>query len=239
MTHVRILVPVVLSSSLPGPDEILEVYAPLRRPDLTLSCRMIESGPMSIVGRTEEAEAVPGLIALAAEAEADGVDAVVIDCMGDPGVDVLREIVSVPVLGPARTSMTVAANIGHRFSILTVLERSRPLVEEQVERAGLSGRLASVRVVDLPVLDIESNPDKTFEKLMAQAEPAARDDRADVIIPGCTGYVGLAQSIERELHARGLLAIVLDPMPLTIRMAAVLADSGHGHPGSAYMSPGV
>ncbi|NIA24921.1 MAG: hydrogenase expression protein HupH [Gammaproteobacteria bacterium] len=238
MTHIRILVPVVPSDSLPGPDEILEIYAPLRRPDLVISCRMIERGPMSIEGRKEEAEAVPGLITLAVEAEADGVDAVVIDCMGDPGVDVLREIVSIPVLGPARTSMTVAANIGHRFSILTVLERSRPLVDEQVERAGLSGRLASVRVVDLPVLEIESHPDETFEKLMAQAERAARDDRADVIIPGCTGYVGLAESIEQELHARGLLATVLDPMPLTIRMAAVLAESGHSHPKSAYMAPG-
>lgn len=238
MTHVRILVPVIASDSLPGPGEILEIYAPLCGPDLMISYRMIESGPMSIEGRKEESEAVPGLLILAAKAEADGVDAVVIDCMGDPGVDVLREIVSIPVLGPARTSMTVAANIGHRFSILTVLERSRPLAEEQVERAGLIGRLASVRVVDLPVLEIESNPDHTFEKLMAQAELAVRDDRADVIIPGCTGYVGLAESIERELHARSLFATVIDPMPLTIRMAAVLAESGHSHPRSAYMAPG-
>jgi len=239
MTHVRILVPVVSSKSLPGPEEILEIYAPISGPDLMLSCEMVESGPMSIEGRKEEAEAVSGLIVLAAKAEADGVDAVVVDCMGDPGVDVLREIVSIPVLGPARTSMTVAANIGHRFSILTVLERSRPLAEEQVEQAGLSGRLASVRVVDLPVLEIESNPDDTFEKLFAQAELAARDDRADVIIPGCTGYVGLAESIEKELHARGLFAIVIDPMPLTIRIAAALAESGHSHPRSAYMAPGM
>ncbi len=150
MTHIRILVPVVPSDALPGPDEVLEIYAPLHRPDLMISCRMIENGPKSIEGRKEEAEAVSGLITLAVEAEADGADGLVIDCMGDPGVEVLREIASIPVLGPARTSMTVAANIGHRFSILTVLERSRPLVEEQVERAGLAGRLASVRVVDLP-----------------------------------------------------------------------------------------
>jgi len=238
MTHVRILVPVVSSDSLPGPKEILEIYAPICGPDLTLSCEMVESGPTSIEGRTEEAEAVPGLIALAIKAEADGVDAVVIDCMGDPGVDVLREVVSIPVLGPARTSMTVAANIGHRFSVLTVLERSRPLVAEQVEQAGLSGRLASVRIVDLPVLEIESNPGQTFERLFAQAEIAADDDHADVIIPGCTGYVGLAESIEKGLHARGLFATVIDPMPLTIRMAAALVESGHSHPRNVYMAHG-
>ncbi len=238
MVHVRILVPVVPSDSNPNPGEILDEYASLQSPDLVISCRMIESGPTSIEGRREEAEVVPELITLAIEAQADGVDAVVIDCMGDPGVDVLREIVSIPVLGPALTSMTVAANIGHRFSILTVLERSRPLVDEQIMKAGLSGRLASVRVVDLPVLKIESDPAKTLELLLAQAELAAREDHADAIIPGCTGYVGLAGSIEEGLHARGLLATVLDPMPLTVRMAATIVESGHGHPRSAYMSSG-
>lgn len=238
MIEIRILVPVVASEMLPGPDEIVETYAGLERPGVRISCAMIETGPASIEGRTEEARAVPGLIELARAAEAEGVDALVVDCMGDPGVDVLREVVSIPVLGPAQTSMHVAANLGHRFSILTVLERSRPVVEEQVHKAGLGSKLASVRVVDLPVLEIESDSDRTLQMLIERAEQAAREDRADMIIPGCTGYVGLAARIEEALARRGLAARVLDPMPLTIRTAVALVEGGHSHSKTAYMPPG-
>ena len=73
-------------------------FRALERPGLTISHVEIETGPASIECEYDEALAVPGTIAKIVEAERDGCDAVVIDCMGDPGLASGRECVSIPVL---------------------------------------------------------------------------------------------------------------------------------------------
>ena len=42
-------------------------------------------------------------------AEAEGMDAVIIDCMADPGLDPARELASIPIIGPAQAAMHLAA----------------------------------------------------------------------------------------------------------------------------------
>ncbi len=51
--------------------------------------------------------------------------------MGDPGLGGARECVSIPVLGPMQTAMGVAAMMGHKFSVVTVLDRIVPMIETQ------------------------------------------------------------------------------------------------------------
>ncbi|MCP4321048.1 MAG: hydrogenase expression protein HupH, partial [Alteromonadales bacterium] len=40
----------------------------------------------------------------AIKAERAGADAIIIDCMGDPGLNACREAVSIPVIGPCQTA---------------------------------------------------------------------------------------------------------------------------------------
>ena len=64
----------------------------------------------------------------------DGAAAVVIDCMGDPGLVPARESVGTLVLGPCQTSMHVAALLGHRFSVVTVLDHLAVIFEDLASR---------------------------------------------------------------------------------------------------------
>jgi len=61
-------------------------------------------GPSLVRSLHEAALAAPGTVSRIAEAEGEGVDAVISDCMTDPGVEAAREVVSIPVIGPAGTS---------------------------------------------------------------------------------------------------------------------------------------
>ena len=119
-------------------------FRALERPDLTISHIEIETGPASIECEYDEALAVPGTIAKIVEAERDGCDAVVIDCMGDPGMLPGRECVSIPVVGPCEAAMHVASMLGHTFSVVTVLKRLRPQFEHQAQIYGVREKLASV-----------------------------------------------------------------------------------------------
>src|SRR3954451_8964849 len=73
-------------------------------------------GPASIESHYEEALAVPGLLEQVALGAADGVDAYVVACFGDPGLDAARELAHGPVVGIAEAAMHAAALVGRRFS---------------------------------------------------------------------------------------------------------------------------
>jgi allantoin racemase len=197
----------------------------------------IETGPASIECDYEIMLAQPGTVARVMEAEREGADAVVIDCMGDPGLFGARECVAIPVLGPMQTSMALAAMIGHRFSVVTVLHRITPMIQNQAALYGMSGKLASARAVDIPVLELEKDLAATKRALTAEARKAVVEDKADVIIFGCTGMLGCAEAVREGLLKEGLDVPVIDPVPTTINVAAALARSGLGHSKRAYQPP--
>ncbi len=80
----------------------------------------VPSGPSSIESMYEEAQAVPGMVAAAVQAEQDGYDGIIVGCYGDPGLAAAREMVRIPVVGPGETSALLAAMLGHHFSIVTL-----------------------------------------------------------------------------------------------------------------------
>lgn len=230
--HVRVITPITTRGFRKLDD--------LRRsegPGLTVSHAEIDTGPASIECETDDALSVPGTLVKLVEAERDGVDAAIIDCMADPGMKPGREMVRIPVLGPSQTAMHLAGMLGHRFSVLTVLPRLRYQFEDLARRYGLETSLASVRSVDVPVLALEDDVDHTRGLLAAQALKAVREDGADAIIFGCTGMMGSAAHVRAALLDAGHDLPVIDPIPTAIQIAAALVRSGLSHSKEAFAYP--
>jgi allantoin racemase len=200
----------------------------------------IERGPASIECEFEHAMAVPDTLRLIVDAEREGVAAVVVDCMADPGVRPGRELVRIPVVGPAEASMHLACQLGHRFSIVTTEARSVPEFENQARVAGLAERLASVRWVDIPVLDLASDPKALLAALIDESVSAIEADGAHVIVFGCTGMLGFAEGVRDGLVARGYSGVpVLDPVPVAVRTAQALLACGLTHSARTWPSAPV
>ncbi len=216
---------------------ILEEFSRVARPDTEISNVFLESGPASIESYFDEAVAVPGIIARVRQAEREGVDAVIINCMGDPGLDAAREVVSIPVVGPCEASMHVAAILGHRFAVITVLDRLLPQLELQAQKYGVGGKLACVRAIDLPVLELEEGREQFVGRAVNEAVEAIEEDGAHVIVLGCTGLAGLAQQTEDALRERGYDVPVIDPASTALKMAEVLVDLKLAHSKRTYPYP--
>lgn len=198
----------------------------------------VTRGPASIESEFDAALAAPWVVAKAVEAESAGADALVIDCMDDPGLEAAREAVSIPVLGPSQTTMHLAGLLGHRFTIVTTQARSVPGFENRAAWYGVGDRLASVRWVDIPVLDLGKDDNGLAARLAQESEAAITRDGAHVIILGCTGMLGLAAGLARELADRGHPDVpVLDPVPVTIRAAEALIDLGLSQSKRTYPAP--
>lgn len=205
-------------------------FTAIVRPDTELSHVEIDHGPASIESDFDEMLATPDTVAKIVEAERDGMDAVVINCMGDPGMQAGREAVSIPVIGPCEATMHVASMLGHTFSVITVMKSLRRQFENQAKVYGLRDKLASVRAVEIPVLELEDDRDRLVRLLADEAQAAIEQDGAHAMLFGCTGMLGAAAAVERELAHRGYPSVpVIDSMVWAIKLAEAIADMGLRH----------
>jgi len=199
---------------------------------VTVEARQNVHGPASIESMWEEYLSVPGLLELVPALEREGFDAVVPGCFGDPGIDGLRELVNIPVLGPGATSMLVAANLGHRFSIITVLENVIRPLENLARLTGVEAKLASVRQIGIPVLELNDDPEATFRRLLDVSREVIERDRADVLVLGC-GTLSF-----RAAEAQAALGVpVINPLQVTLRSAELLVASGLSHSKRSHPTP--
>lgn len=187
-------------------------------------------GPLSIESTVEEEWSVAGVLKLVADHE-DEFDAFVIGCFGDPGLAGARELTDVPVVGPAAASFHTAAQVADRFSCLTILDTTTPLTRRLVHEYGLDDRLASIRVVEAPVLGIDHDSDELVEDMIAVGEAAVEENSAEALVPGCMS-LSFMQVHDRISDALGVP--FLDPVTLGLETASLYARHGITQSPAAY-----
>ena len=146
--------------------------------------RETENGPASVESSAEEYLSVPGILEAAPRLEAEGFDAMIIGCFGDPGLAPARELVDFPVIGPGQAGALAAAQMGQRFAIITVVDEVVPAIRRQMRGYGLEGLVADIRAVDVPVLELRQRADQVLETLELEAHAALRAG-ADTLVLGC------------------------------------------------------
>lgn len=177
--------------------------------------------PKSIEGFSDEALAVPFILDEVRGAEADGANAIVIACFDDPGLDAAREYANGPVIGICQAAIQAAMVVAKRFSIVTTLARSAPAIEDLVVRYGASHACRRVRCIDLPVLTLESEPERAMELLYAEICRARDEDGAEAVVLGCAGMTSMTE----RLSERTGLAII-DGVVVATKMAEALVGAG-------------
>jgi Asp/Glu/hydantoin racemase len=125
-----------------------------------------------------------------------GCDAVLLACFGDPGLDALREVSPVPVIGLIEASVAVATAGGQRFSIVTGGERWEPMLWEALRLRRLDQACASVRAVAPTGGMIASDPDAAVALLAQACAACMADDGAGTVILGGAGLLGLAERVQ-------------------------------------------
>lgn len=178
-------------------------------------------GPVSIEGYVDEAFAVPGMLREIRRAEADGVDAHVIACFDDTGLDAARALANAPVIGIGEAAFHMASLVAGRFSVVTTLSRSIPAIEANLVRYGLAARCARVRASEVPVLALEDPGSGAAAAISAEIGRAIDEDRAEAIVLGCAGMADLARSLS-DRH--GLP--VLDGVACAVKLAEGLVALG-------------
>lgn len=219
----------VVSQELLKDDK--EYFQGLADPKTEVEFVGVGKGPTSIETFHDAVYAGPEILRLVRERH-DAVDAIMVNCFADPGVDAAREITDKVVLGPAETSMSIALHLGARFSVVSVLPNTPYWVGWQARKLGIESRLASAIGIDIPVLEIDESAEATVNEILKAAELAIKRDGAEVIVLGCTGMVSVAQTVRERLSVP-----LVEPAATTFKMAELLVKLGlRHHRGGLYLS---
>jgi len=151
-------------------------------------------GAESVEGNFESYLAAVAVMNAVVSYEGD-FDAVIQAGYGEHGREGLQELLDVPVVDITEAAAHLACLLGHKYSVVTTLDRTVPLIEDRLTLAGLDARCCSVRSSGLSVLQLEEDPDVAVKAIVAEAEKAVRDDKAEVICLGCGGMAGLDAAV--------------------------------------------
>lgn len=181
------------------------------------------TGPASIEGHYDEAVSVIGLLEAVHAGEADGVDAHVIACFGDPGLRAAREIALGPVLGIAEAAMHAASLVATGFSVVTTLERTRIIAEHLLHVYGMERACRRVRATDLAVLDLQNEGSRARQVVTEECRRAIEEDGSGAIVLGCAGMADLADAISREIGVP-----VIEGVGAAVKLSEALVGLGLG-----------
>ncbi|MFK8076666.1 MAG: aspartate/glutamate racemase family protein [Granulosicoccus sp.] len=155
-------------------------------------------GPPAIQGPEDGLAAVPGLLKEIKNADNDGIDGFIIACFDDTGIDEARQLTTKPVIGIGEAAFHASMMLGYKFSVVTTLSVSVPVIEENIERYGVYSFCKNVRASEVPVLELEREGSNAEHRISAEIETAIKEDNCSSIVLGCAGMADLPTRLSKR-----------------------------------------
>ena len=148
-------------------------------------------------------------------------DAVIQAGFGEHGREGLQEYLDVPVVDITDAAALMAGLLGHKYGVVTTLDRTVPLIEDRLLLAGLERRCAAVVASGLGVLELEEDPGRATAAVVAAAQRIVRDHGVEVICLGCGGMAGLDDEVRKATGTP-----VVDGVAAAVKLAEGLVAMG-------------
>jgi allantoin racemase len=213
----------ILWVNVPGTDMYdegtIKIINEVKRSDVEAKVVHVSKGPIHVEYHYYEHLNLHETLKWIWWADKNKFDAAVIGCFYDPGLREARELVSMPVIGPAEACMHVAATLGHKFSIIIGRRKWIPKMESNAYQYGVEKKLASFRTINFTVPRMVKEPEKLKEAIYGEAKKAVEKDGAEVIVLGCTVESGFMKELIQKLKVP-----VLDAVVIAWKYAEMMAD---------------
>ena len=204
-------------------QKISDIVQRIARKDVNAVVTQIEAGPESLESYFDEIQAGPYIIKSVTGAQ-DKFDSVLLAAFCDPCIEALKEISSIPIFGMEEVVFSSALLLGNKFGILTEKKHKEAVKVQHVRKMGLLSRFASVKALDMGVVEIAENPERAKERSIAIAKEMVYNDGAEVIILGCASMTGYSEELANEIGVP-----FLDPVITSYKIVEGLTDGGLCH----------
>ena len=198
----------------------------LARPGTIVTVIEVGDGPLSIESEIEAYMSIGPMLKWLFELRKDNkYDAVIIGCADDPGLSPIREMMDVPVIGPAESAFHIACMVADQFSVISPkqaggVDAADGLVARTREM-GLGTRLVSVEFVEMPIVDMWSDDPTAIIKQVALAINKAKEKGAGAVVLGCMSMAFHTADTEWDVGTP-----VINPLTAAIKIAESFVDMG-------------
>ena len=169
--RIRLVIPIT-GLSEDAIEQRLEYLREIAEPGTEVDAVQVSVGPPAIESKVDSVQAGPDILRLVKEAEADGCDAVIIWCGGDPALNAARELVDIPVIGPGESMRALASILGKRPCRITPA---------------------------IPVLEMRKDLDRTIEIIRSLVQSKLEKGEGDVFCLGCLALWGLGGRLREAI----------------------------------------
>lgn len=138
-------------------------------------------------------------------------DAVLLACFGDPGLEALRELADVPVVGLLDAALGAAVARRQPFGIVTAGPLWRGMLAERIALGPAAALSRGVETLDMGGLAISRDPDAALAVVAAGVEALAARG-AETVILGGAAMIGLAARIRAPVPLIDCLAAAVDQL---------------------------
>ena len=204
---------------------------PLKNPEVDITEVDLPKSPIKEISSSVHVGIVAMLqVEEAIRAEENGFDAVVLGCLDEPGVTEAKEVIGIPVVGEAESSMHYASLVGRKFSFVGGSPESKGVLIDLAKKYGFFEKVASVRKINVTPLDFASNKIGLVDKMIIEGKKAIEYDGADSIIG--YGDIDCINCLRSELGVP-----VISPVQASVIMAESLVRLSMSHSKKAYPIP--
>lgn len=203
-----------------------DVANSLARPGTIITVVEVGEGPLSIESEIESYMSIgPMLKWLFKLRKANKYDAVIIGCADDPGLGPIRELMDIPVIGPAESAFHIACMVADRFSVISPEQAGGVAAADglvaRTREMGLGARLVSVEFVEMPIVDMWNDDPTAVIRQATLAINKAKEKGAGAVVLGCMSMAF------HTVDAKWDVGIpVINPLTAAIKIAESFIDMG-------------
>jgi allantoin racemase len=177
------------------------------------------------------AAVAPAFARKALAAERAGYDAVLPWGTLDLGVEESRHVVRIPVIGPGRTAVNVAAALVDRYGVMVYGADQAVLFGKLLATWRVESRVVGIRHVGMRPMEMSGQREQLHERFVTEGRRLV-DDGAELVLP--LGFSMVPVSMAADALAEPIGVPVLDPLAIVMRVAEALAVSGYTNSRRAY-----
>jgi Asp/Glu/hydantoin racemase len=207
MTTIALVNPNTSAATL---ERMLAAARPLLPPGFALLGAAAERGASMILDEAALAVSADEVVRIGT-ALAPGCEGIVVAAFGDPGVERLRRLVDVPVLGIGEAAMRAASERG-RFGVATTTPLLAAAIERLAAAIAAPGQFGGVRLADGDPLALAADPALQTERLFEAVQRSLEHDRVDAVVIGGGPLSDSARAL-RERYGE----CVVEPVPAAMQ----------------------
>ncbi len=206
-------------------------YDLVKRPDTETAIKDVPTGlqkpgSMSYLGlrQINDREILKSML----QAEREGFDAMAGACYLDGAIRAAANLMDIPVVGPAETSMYLARMMGNRFAVIARSPSSVPEIRHHMEELNMTSFAIDYRPIRCLTLGESvfrdclgrGDYDPVIENFKNVAQGCI-EEGAEVLIAGC----GLMSPMFTVNNIRDIDGVpIIDPMQVSLKFAEMMVD---------------